>query len=103
MQQLGKLEEIVLLILLMKEENYGVGIAKEYEANFNQSITLPTIHVVLKRLDEKGLVKSKMGEPTAERGGRRKRIYSATNNGYHLAKELQEKRSKIWSMIPNIN
>ena len=71
--QLGVLEEIVLLILLSQDHTYGVEIAKTYEEQFEQTISLPAIHVVLKRLEKKGLVKSEMGEPTAERGGRRKR------------------------------
>ncbi|MEQ9403238.1 MAG: PadR family transcriptional regulator [Cyclobacteriaceae bacterium] len=101
--QLGVLEEMILIILLMKEETYGVDIAMEYESQLNQSISLPTIHVVLKRLEKKDLVKSKMGEPTAERGGRRKRIYQATSKGYEAARYLQEKRSAMWKTIPAMN
>ena len=101
--QLGILEEIILLILLMKEETYGLDVAKVYEQQFDQSISLPAIHVVLKRLEKKGLVRSKMGEPTAERGGRRKRIYQATNKGYEAARYLQQKRTEMWKVIPNIN
>lgn len=101
--QLGVLEEIVLLLLLMKDETYGVDIVREYESQLAQSISLPAIHVVLKRLEKKGLVHSKMGEPTAERGGRRKRLYQATNKGYEAARELQQKRSQMWKLIPKMN
>lgn len=99
---LGVLEEMILLILLMKEETYGVEIAKEYHARLDQQISIPAIHVVLKRLDKKGLVTSRLGEPTAERGGRSKRLYSATNKGYAAARELQDKRAAMWESIPNI-
>ena len=101
--QLGILEEMILIILLMKDETYGVEIAKEYESQLGQSISLPAIHVVLKRLEKKDLVRSKMGEPTAERGGKRKRIYQATNKGYQAARNLQEKRSNMWKVIPALN
>ena len=101
--QLGVLEEIILLILLANENTYGVEIAKEYEKQFSQNISLPAIHVVLKRLEKKGLVKSRMGEPTAERGGRRKRIYQATKEGYQIAAKLQEKRNNLWKVIPNLS
>ncbi|MGB3465478.1 MAG: PadR family transcriptional regulator [Cyclobacteriaceae bacterium] len=101
--QLGVLEEIILLILLTKENTYGVEIAKEYEKQFDQNISLPAIHVVLKRLEKKSLVSSHMGEPTAERGGRRKRIYQATKEGYRVASNLQEKRNNLWKIIPNLN
>ena len=101
--QLGVLEEMILIILLMKDETYGVDIAKEYESHLGQSISLPAIHVVLKRLEKKDLVQSKMGEPTAERGGRRKRLYQATNKGYEAAKNLQQKRNDMWSNVPSFN
>lgn len=101
--QLGVLEEMVLIILLMKDETYGVDIAKEYQKQLGQSISLPAIHVVLKRLETKGLVTSEMGEPTAERGGRRKRIYSATNKGFEAAHDLQKKRNDMWKLIPKLN
>lgn len=65
--QPGALEEIILIILLMKDETYGVDIAKEYERQLGQSISLPAIHVILKHLEKKGLVQSKMGKSTPER------------------------------------
>lgn len=101
--QIGVLEEIVLLILLAQENTYGVEIAKAYEAQFEQTISLPAIHVVLKRLEKKKLVKSEMGEPTSERGGRRKRLYKATHEGFRIAHELKEKRSNLWQAIPGFN
>lgn len=101
--QLGVLEEIVLLILLGQENTYGVEVAKAYEEQFEQTISLPAIHVVLKRLEKKKLVKSEMGEPTAERGGRRKRLYRATQEGFKIAYELKEKRNNLWQAIPGFN
>ena len=101
--QLGTLEEMILIILLMKEETYGVEIAKEYKRQLDQTISMPAIHVVLKRLEKKGFVNSRMGEPTKERGGKRKRIYKATSQGYEAAHQIQHKRSEIWKTIPRLN
>lgn len=101
--QLGVLEEIILLILLSKENTYAVEIAKVYEKQFDQTISLPAIHVVLKRLEKRSLVTSHMGEPTSERGGRRKRIYKATKEGYKITSSLQEKRNNLWKTIPQFN
>ncbi len=98
---LGALEELIILVLLSHGKTYGVEVAREYESSFGASISLPAIHVVLKRLEKKGFVKSFFGEPTAERGGRRKRYYEATNLGYELARELQDNRAKIWKKIPS--
>ncbi len=101
--QLGTLEEMILIILLMKEETYGVEIAKEYKNQLNQTISIPAIHVVLKRLEKKGFVNSRMGEPTKERGGKSKRLYKATNKGYEVAREIQHTRNQIWKTIPRLN
>ncbi|CAD5250630.1 MULTISPECIES: PadR family transcriptional regulator [unclassified Imperialibacter] len=100
---LGVLEEIILIILLSKEETYGFDIAVEYESQFNQTISLPAIHVVLKRLEKKDLVSTRMGEPTQERGGKRKRLYKATSKGYEAARTLQEKRTELWKGVPSFN
>ena len=59
---LGTLEETVLIILLMKDESHTVEIAQVYEKHLKQSISIPAIHIVLKRLEKKGLVKSAFGE-----------------------------------------
>lgn len=101
--QLGTLEEMILIILLMKDETYGVEIAKEYKSQLDQSISIPAIHVVLKRLEKKGFVSSRMGEPTKERGGKSKRLYKATNKGYETAHEIQHKRSELWKTIPKLS
>ncbi|OEK06442.1 PadR family transcriptional regulator [Roseivirga misakiensis] len=99
-QSLGSLEETILVIVLMKEKCHGVEIAKVYEAHVKQSISLPAIHIVLKRLEKKGMVTSSFGEPTPERGGKRKKYYRGTTSGYRIANELQERRSQMWSLVP---
>jgi len=99
MEAIGSLEEIILMILLKNEKVNSVEIAKEYEDALKKEISIPAIHVVLKRMEKKGWVKSEFGEPTAERGGRRKRVYWATATAYHLIKELNQVKSKLWSGI----
>lgn len=99
MESIGSLEEIILMILLSQEECHGVEIAQQYEGAIKKTISLPAIHVVLKRMEKKGWVESKFGEPTAERGGRRKRLYRATPAGYYAIKEVQEVKSKLWAGI----
>lgn len=96
---LGSLEETILVIVLMQEESYGVEIAKVYEKHVGQTISIPAIHIVLKRLEKKGLVKSAFGEPTPERGGKRKKYYQGTPAGYRIARELQARRSEMWSLV----
>lgn len=102
-QTLGALEELVLLLVLREKESYGAALVKLYVAQMGKEITLPAVVMVLKRLEKKGLVKSHMGEPTAERGGRRKVIYEATESGFRLAEEVMKAKNDIWNMVPKFS
>ncbi|MEM8894675.1 MAG: BlaI/MecI/CopY family transcriptional regulator [Bacteroidota bacterium] len=99
MELIGSLEEIVLMILLNHERSNSVDIAKHYHEALGKHISIPAIHVVLKRMEKKGWVKSEFGEPTAERGGRRKRLYSATASAYNMMTELNSVKSQLWKGI----
>lgn len=99
MDSIGTLEEIILMILLKQDECHGVEIAQTYEEVMEKNISLPAIHVVLKRMEKKGWVGSRFGEPSPQRGGRRKRIYWATPAGYQAIKVFQEAKFKLWSSI----
>ena len=104
MYKLGALEEMVILLAAaMKEEAYAVSIAREYTSQTTNEISIPAIHTVLKRLEDKGLLKSYESSPTAERGGRKKRIYQITNSGYRLVSDLRDQREKLWTMIPKMS
>lgn len=98
--QLGNLEEAVLLIALYLDEVYGVSVTEEYGRQTGQRISIPAIHTVLRRLEDKGLLKSRMGEASPERGGRRKRLYDATAYGLSVIREIRNERVRLWSKIP---
>ena len=73
---LGELEQIVLLaVLRVGRDAYGVPIHDEIQRRAGRDLTLGTIYKTLSRLEAKGLVSSHLGEPTAQRGGRRTRCY----------------------------
>ena len=77
---LGSLEYIVLLALVRLEENaYGMTVRREIEARTGRSVSIGAIYATLERLQTKGYVRSFIGEPTAERGGRAKRLFSHRN------------------------
>lgn len=101
-QTLGALEEIVLLLVLREKETYGAELLKLYVDQMNKEITLPAIVMVLKRLEKKGMLKSKMGEPSQKRGGRRKVLYEVTDVGYRITRETMEAKIEIWNMIPKL-
>ena len=102
--RLGNLEEMVLLMLiLVREEAYGVSIRDAYLKHVNQSISLSAIHTVLRRLEKKGFITSEMGGVTQDRGGRRKRLYSVTKYGLKTLASLQEERERIWKLLPKLD
>lgn len=82
MDTLGDLEQIVLLaVLRIGRDAYGVSIQQEIADRARRDLTVGTIYKTLSRLEAKGLVASRLGEPTAERGGRAKRHYSVSAAG----------------------
>jgi PadR family transcriptional regulator, regulatory protein PadR len=79
---LGELEQLVLLaVLRVGPEAYAVSIAATLEEQAGREVMIATVHKTLARLEEKGLVASRMGDPTPQRGGRRKRHYAVTPAG----------------------
>ncbi len=97
---LGEFEELVLLIVVAKpEEAYSVAIAKEMERVTGRKVVHSVVHASLSRLLKKGLVDSEMGEATAERGGRRKRMYSISNAGMKALELAKSHRDELWTMI----
>lgn len=100
---LGELEELVLLTVgILYPEAYGVGVMDEIERQTNRSLNISAVHAVLTRLEEKGFLKSKMSEPTDERGGRRKRIFLLTAAGKRALEEANEIRTQLFNQIPRI-
>ena len=61
-----------------------------------------TIRTVLRRLEDKGYIKSSLGGATNERGGRRKRIYTITSAGMAMLKSMKEQRIILWRMVPEL-
>lgn len=102
MTQLGNLEETVLLIAMYHDEVYGVTVAEEYKRSTGTQISVPAIHTVLRRLEEKGHLRSKMGEASPLRGGRRKRLYEPTAFGFSIARDIRNQRIKFWEKIPKL-
>jgi DNA-binding PadR family transcriptional regulator len=85
---LGELEQIVMLaVLRVGDEAYGVSIRSEIEQRSRRELTLATVYKTLGRLEDKGLVTSYEGDPTPQRGGRRKRFYDLTPAGKRELKQ----------------
>lgn len=100
---IGELEELILLTVgILYKEAYGVAVMDEVERQTGRSLNISAVHAVLKRLEEKGLVKSRMSDPTDERGGRRKRIFLLTAAGKRVLEEAHEMRNQMFQQIPKV-
>ena len=101
---IGEFEEIVLLtVMLMGEEAYGVGIKREIQSRLGRTVSIGALHTALQRMTEKGLVQSELGEATAERGGKRKRFFQVTPEGEAVLQRAREDRMKMWQSIPKFS
>jgi PadR family transcriptional regulator PadR len=97
---LGELEELILLTIgVINDPAYAVNILQQLESQTGRTIDFSTVHTTLKRLEEKGFLRSKMGGATAERGGRRKRYFTVTVSGIRILRDNQEMRSKLWALM----
>jgi PadR family transcriptional regulator, regulatory protein PadR len=102
-QTLGEFEELVLLtVAALHPEAYGVSILESLELRMAKKFNISAVHVALKRLDDKGLVRSNFGGITEERGGRRKKFYVITALGKKILDEQYELRTSIYLAIPKI-
>lgn len=102
-EYLGEFEELVLTMVgILQEESYGNAIVSEIKERVGRKVNLSAVHVTLYRLEDKGLVKSKMGGATNARGGRRKRIFMVTNAGLAMLRTLKEARMDLWKLIPQL-
>jgi DNA-binding PadR family transcriptional regulator len=100
---LGELEELVLLTVgVLYPDAYAVAVMDEIERQAKRSMNISAVHAVLTRLEEKGFVASKMSDPTQERGGRRKRIFTLTAHGKRSLEEANELRTQLYNQIPRV-
>ena len=99
--KLGEFEELVLMtVIVLQEEAYGVQIKKELENRLGTTLSVGSIQSALKRMEGKGYLTSEFGEASAKRGGKRKRIYTATQEGQSVLVEMKAIRESLWASFP---
>jgi DNA-binding PadR family transcriptional regulator len=100
---LGEFEELVLLtVAALMEGAYSVAVCDELTDHTRRTVKLGVVHAVLNRLEEKGLVRSKLGEATNARGGKRKRFYQLTIPGKSALVRAKSMRDQLWDKIPGL-
>lgn len=100
---LGEFEELVLLTVgVLYEDAYAVAIAKEIAEQSGRSANVSAVHKSLYRLEEKGMLKSYLGDAVAKRGGKRKRLFAITPVGKKALDDAMELRSRLRNQIPEM-
>jgi len=101
---IGEFEELVLLMVAaLHDEAYGVTIQDNLVEKLSKNVNISAIHVALKRMEDKGLVKSRFGGITDDRGGRRKKYYVIIALGKRLLDSQYELRTTLYKKIPKIS
>lgn len=94
---LGEFEELVLLTIVnLDKDAYGVAIKEDIEERCKRTLSIGALHSTLTRLEEKGYIKSWMGDPTQVRGGRRKRFFEVTHRGKVELHNIKSLRDDLW-------
>lgn len=99
--RLGDFEEVILLIAgILDDEAYALKIAEEFKRQTGREVSIGAVHSTLDRLEQKGFVKSALGEATAIRGGKRKRIFTITAVGKRVLKDAMDFKMSLWKQYP---
>jgi PadR family transcriptional regulator PadR len=97
---LGTFEEQVLVaVVRIGADAYGMAVRREIEAVGEREVAIGAVYATLDRLEEKGLVKSRLGEPSEERGGRAKKCFTITGAG---ARALERSQHALRQMLEGL-
>ena len=95
--RLGEFEELTLLAVLgLQAEAYGVTVQRHLEKETRRAVSIGAVYAALDRLEAKGHVASRVGDPTAARGGRSRRIFDVTPGGRRALAEMRAVRERMW-------
>jgi PadR family transcriptional regulator PadR len=101
--QLGEFEELVMLTVgVLFKEAYGVSIKREIETRLSRKVSVGALQSALKRLENKGYLKSQEGEATQERAGRPKLFFEITASGKKALEYSRITRNELWEAIPKV-
>ena len=100
-QRLTDLEQLLLLSVVQAGDDAHAGSVREIlEARGERKASLGSIYVTMTRLEERGMVESSMGAPTAERGGKAKRFYRVTPEGMLALQRSRRILERMWEGVP---
>lgn len=93
---------VMLAVLRARDDAYGVSIAREIEETGGRPVTHAAVYLALDRLAGQGLVASRLGDSTPERGGRAKKLFSITPAGLAAIRRTRSAFVALWRGIPEL-
>jgi PadR family transcriptional regulator PadR len=87
----------MLSILNLQRNAYLIAITDHLSKITGKKVSLTSVHLPLSRLEKRGLIESELGEATAVRGGRRKKIYRVTKIGFKELNEYKRITDMLWT------
>lgn len=99
---LGEFERAVLLaVARLGEEAYGMTIRQELEQRLRRTVSIGAVYTTLDRMQEKGYVSSRLGDPTPARGGRAKKFFKVEAPGLDALNHSRDVANALWAMLPD--
>jgi DNA-binding PadR family transcriptional regulator len=93
----GELEQLILLVVLrLEDEAYANPIREDLDRVAGRRIARGALYTALERLEQKGCLRSAMGEPLPERGGRARRYFAVTASGLRALRESRRVLLGLW-------
>lgn len=86
---------VLFALVSLEDDAYGASIRREIESRTGRPVSAGAVYTVLERLESHGLVASWIGEPTAERGGRRRKHYRMEREGAQLLREAHDQMVRM--------
>lgn len=99
-ETLGELEELVMLAVARVDDAYGASVRRELAERASRSVAIATVYVTLMRLEDKGLVSSRMSDPEPVQGGKARRLFRLTREGARALWETRRVHERMWEGIP---
>jgi len=103
MDMLSRTEELLLLaVWKLQDEAYGAGIRDFLVERTDDDFSIGVVYSTLDRLARKGMLRTRIGDPTPERGGRAKRYFHLTEKGVAALDHTRSVADRLWSDLPNL-
>ncbi len=100
---LTRTEELLLLaVWRLQQDAYGLAIGRQVSDLLGKKVSVGAVYIPLERLARKGLLATWESEPTAQRGGRRKRFYKLTPSGLAALNAIKKIHDEAWSGLPGL-